>query len=328
VIARRRVLQWSLGWPASATAVAASAQVAAVPRIGVIYPGPATEPGAPLAAFRQGLREQGYVENASILVDVRFDGRSPEVLVAQAQELLRLGCDLLVAGHVGSTRAASSLTKTVPIVMAVSGDPVADGLVASLARPGGNVTGLSIMSPELIGRRMQLLAEIVPGLVRVGLLLDTAARWKAELAEAERAAAALRLALTPLPVAHATEFDAAFAAARQARLQALVLGQSPLIAYGRERLAELALAARLPAISGSGDGHFARSGGLMNFGASLVASWHRAAHYVRRILQGAKPAELPIEQPRKFELVINRKTAARLGVTVPPHLMVLADEVI
>lgn len=316
---------WSCGLTTSGSTLANAPDI---PRIGVIYPGPASDPGISHDLFRQGLREQGLVEGRSVRVEWRWDARAPEQLAAQVQELLRLPAALLVAGHTGATRAAMRLTRSVPIVMAVSADPVADGLVASLARPGGNVTGLSIMSPELAGRRLQLLKDTVPGLARVGMLLDPSARWREDLAESEAAARVLGLTVTPLHLGDPADLDAVFGRAREARVQAIVVSQSPTLSFHWQRIAELALAARLPAMSGSGDGHFARLGGLMNFGASIPASWHRAAHYVRRILQGAPPATLPIEQPSRFELVINRQTAERLGLTLPPHVLLRADQVV
>jgi putative ABC transport system substrate-binding protein len=213
--------------------------------------------------------------------------------------------------------------------MAVSADPVADGLVASLARPGGNLTGMSIMTPELTARRLQLLAEIVPGLSRVGLLLDTKApRWPTELQEHEAAARSLNLHLQPLKVDGVDDFPAAFEAARRSQLQAVLMVQSPQFVVHRARLAALAMAHRLPCVSGSGDAQFARAGGLMNYGANIAVSWQRAATHVQRILQGAKPAELPIEQPSRFELTVNARTAEALGLTLPPQVLLLADEVI
>ena len=242
---------------------------------------------------------------------------------------MRLPVDVLVAGSTATARAAQRATSTIPIVIAVGADPVGDGLVTSLARPGGNLTGLSIMSPELNGKRFELLTAAVPGLSRVALLLDTGSpRWQVELRDHEAAARALGVQLLPLAVRGPDEFAGAFQAARQGHAQALLLMQCPLFGVHRARLAELALASRLPTIFGSGSGQYAKAGGLMDYGTNIPANFRRAATYVHKILHGAKPADLPVEQPMKFKLVINLKTAKALGIAIPPSLLLLADEVI
>jgi len=297
-------------------------------RLGVLHPGPPRDgPGSPLDRFRQGLRELGLVEGREIRLEVRYDGMQPDRIPVQVAELLDHGVDLLVAGSTGAALAAQRATRTIPVVMAVSGDPVADGLVASLARPGGNITGMSIMSPELGARRLQLLGELLPRLQQVALLVDTVtSRAAAEAGEYEAAARPLGLRLVPLRVSAPADYAAAFQAARRADAQAMVLVQSVQFAIHRSDLAALALAHQMPTLSGSGDGSFTRAGGLMNYGASIAGSWHRAASFVRRILDGARPAEL--QQPTRFELAINLRTAQAIGLAVPQQLILLADEVV
>jgi putative ABC transport system substrate-binding protein len=311
------------------TAPLAEAQpVGSIPRLGVLSPGfPPGEPGRGLDRFRQGLRELGYVEGQTVALEVRWDENKPERWPDLAAELVRLRVDIIVAGTTAAARAAKQATSTIPIVIAVSANPVGDGLVASLAQPGGNITGLSTMTPELTGKRLELLTEAVPGLSRVALLLDVGnPTWHAQRHDYEAAARGLRVQLLPLEVHGPDEFAGAFQAAIHGRAQALIMMLSPLFGAHRGQLAELALASRLPTMSG--DVGYAQAGGLMTYGANLPKSWHRAATYVHKILQGAKPAELPVEQPMEFELSINLKTAQALGMTFPPTLLVLADEVL
>jgi len=275
-----------------------------IPVVGVLRPGDPTfdaDPKIGLNAFRQGLRELDYVEGQTIALEVRWAENHPERWPDLAADLVRLPVDIIVAGDTAAALAAKHATSTIPIVMAVSFDPVRDGLVSSLAQPGRNITGLSIMVPELAGKRLELLREAVPGLARVALLLDAGPpNWHAQLHDHE--------------------------AATQGHAQALIMVQSPPFTTHRARLAGLALASRLPTMSG--ESGYAKAGGLMNYGPNLPESWHRAATYVDKILKGTKPADLPVEQPRTFELIINLKTAKALGITMPPSLLLLADEVI
>jgi putative ABC transport system substrate-binding protein len=315
---------------AAGPAARALAQPTAVKRVAVLYPvaGP-YGPGTSLDILRQRLRELGHVEGQNLVLEVLSAPPPALELPQQVATLLQNPPDVIVAGTTAAVRVARAATKTVPIVMAVSGDPVADGLVASLAQPGGNVTGMSIMTPEVNGKRVQLIAEAVPGLARIAVFVEPAGpRYAAEVREHEEAARRLGLALTMLPIHGPADFAPAFEAARRERVQALVLPQSPTFYIHRLRLAALALEHRLPAVAGNGDDQFARAGGLMNYGASIDASWRRSADYVHKILRGANPASLPIEQPDRFEFVINRRTAQALGLTIPPHLYVMADEVI
>jgi putative ABC transport system substrate-binding protein len=312
-----------------ATPLAAEAQPAGqMPRVGVLVPGvPPGEPGGWLDRFRQGLRDLGYVEGQTITLEVRGDEHHPERWPDLAADLVRLRVDLIVTGTTAAARAAQHATSTIPIVMAVSSDPVRDGLVASLARPGGNLTGLSIMTPELTGKRLELLTEVVPGLARVALLLEAGfARGPITLHEHVAAARGLGVQLQPLEVRGPEEFAGAFQAAIQGQAQALILQASPLFGTHRARLAELALASRLPTMAA--DVGYAQVGGLMDYGANQSESWYRAATYVHKLLKGAKPGDLPVEQPMQFELVINLKTAKALGITIPPLFLFRADKVI
>ena len=296
-----------------------------MPRLGVLTPGIPPQPW--VEAFRQGLHTLGYVEGRTIALEVRWDEYHPERWPDLAADLVRLRVDLIVAGTTAATWAAKHATSTIPIVMPVSGDPVGVGLGTGLAQPGGNVTGLSSMSPELNGKRLELLTAAVPGLSRVALLLDAGdPRRHSQLHDHEAAARVLGVHLQPLEVQSPDEFADAFQTAIQGRAQALIMVGSPLFSMQRARLAELALASRLPTMAG--EVGYAKAGGLMNYGPNLPESWHRAATYVHKILKGAKPADLPVEQPTKFELIINLKTAKALGITIPPSLLVFADEVI
>ena len=299
-----------------------------IPRVGILSPGPPPgDPGRGLDRFRQGLRELGYVEGQTIALEVRWAEDHPERYPNLAADLVRLPVDILVAGDTASALAAKHATSTIPIVIAVGDDPVRDGLVASLARPGGNITGLSLMVPELNEKRLELLREAVPSLSRVVLLLDARSPdRRAQQHDCEAAARGLGVQLLPLEVRGPDEFAGAFQAATQGHAQALLMVQSPLFRTYEAQLAALALASRLPTMAG--EVGYAQAGGLMNYGPHLPDSWYRAASYVDKILKGAKPADLPVEQPMKFELVINLKTAQVLGITMPPSLLLLADEVI
>jgi putative ABC transport system substrate-binding protein len=315
-----------------AVPLAAEAQPAAkVYRIGLL--GGGSPPTAPEAAsrlgegFSQGLRELGYVESQNILIEVRYYGDRTERLPALAAELVRLNVDVIVAGGPPAPEAAQRATSTIPIVMVFHPDPVGSGLVVSLARPGGNVTGLSSLSPELIGKRVQLLKEAVPGISRVAVLSNpTVPSHALDLREAEVAARSLKVQLQVLEAQAPSDFASAFSAMTKDRAGALIaLGGS--IFYGhRTRIVELAAQSRLPAMYTVKE--YAEAGGLMAYGPNFRENWRRAATYVDKILKGAKPADLPVEQPTKFELVINLKTAKALGLTIPQSLLGRADEII
>jgi putative ABC transport system substrate-binding protein len=308
--------------------LAAKAQpVAQVPRVGLLIPGSASGFAARIEAFRHGLRDLGYVEGQTITIESRFADGQADRLPGLVAELVRLPVDILVVDGIVTIRAAQHATTTIPIVMAVIGDPVGAGLVASLARPGGNTTGLSLMLPEVSGKRLELLREAMPTLAHVAVL------WNPEVhdsrvvfQETQTAAPALGLRLQALEVRRPAEFDQAFAAMTSAHAEALVVISNALFFSHRRQLAALAVRHRLPAIFHSRE--YAEAGGLMAYGANGEDLYRRTATYVDKILKGAKPGDLPVEQPVKFELVINLKTAEALGLTIPPTLLFQADEVI
>jgi putative ABC transport system substrate-binding protein len=278
-------------------------------------------------AFRDQLRILGYVEGRNLSIEYRWAGEKDELLPGMAAELVRLKVDVIVT-HAGLPPvAAKRATSTIPIVIAAAADPVGQGLVASLARPGGNVTGLSMQSTDSAGKRLQLLREILPKAKRVGILArgDTPATTLL-VEQVTQAAKPLNIALVVQQVKEAREFPGAFAAMQRGRAQALIVQQSPFTNTNRERIVELAAQHRLPAMFEARS--FPDAGGLLSFGPSLPDLFRRAAFYVDKIFKGAKPADLPIEQPTKFELVINMKTAKALGLTIPQALLLQADEVI
>jgi putative tryptophan/tyrosine transport system substrate-binding protein len=310
--------------------LAAHAQPAGkVPRIGYLSPGFATDPMRErfLEAFRQGLWELGYVEGQNIAIESRWTEGKDDRLPALAADLVRSKVDVIVATSGPATRAVQLTTRTIPIVMSLVNDPVGSGLVASLARPGGNVTGLTVMSPDLAGKQLQLLKEVVPEVSRVAVLRnpDNPA-GTAMLREAEAAAQALGVQLQTLEARNPPEIDSAFAAMTRERAGALLILPDGVFLSQRSQIAELAMKRRLPSIRQSSA--FPEAGGLMSYGANYLDLERRAATFVDKILKGAKPADLPVEQPTTFELVINLKTAEALGLTIPPSLLFQATEVI
>jgi putative ABC transport system substrate-binding protein len=293
-------------------------------KIGILS---ATTPAAlapGIEAFRQALRELGYVEGKTFALEVRYGEGKLERLPELARELVRLKMDVADL----SVAAVKRETQTIPIVMAFSSDPVGAGFVASLARPGGNVTGLSNISPELSGKRLELLRETVPGLSRVALLWNPDVRGAVlDYKETASAARTLRLEVNSIEVTQAEDLDRAFAAVINQRAQALVLpGVNPVGFANRGKIVSFAQRNRLPSMYPTRE--YVDSGGLMSYGPSLPDQFRRAAIYVDKILKGAKPADLPVEQPTKFELVINLKTAKALGLTMPQSLLRRADQVI
>jgi putative ABC transport system substrate-binding protein len=309
---------------ALAAPLAAEAQPAGKnPRIGILRPG--SPPDPLLDAFRQGLRELGYEEGRNISIEYRWaDGRD-ERLPGLAADFVRLKVDVIVAGA-GAVEAAKHATTTIPIVMPVSGDPVRAGLVASLARPGGNITGLTSLSGELPGKWMELLKETVPRVSRVAVLWDLASDPN-QVKTSEAAARSLGVRLQVLKVGRAGGFEPALAEARKNDAGALIVLGSPFFYVQRTRLIDLAAKHRLPTIYAQRE-FVVGSGGLMSYGADYHPQFRRAATYVDKILKGAKPADLPVEQPTKFELVINLKTANALGLSIPSSVLARADEVI
>jgi putative ABC transport system substrate-binding protein len=310
--------------------LAAEAQPPAkIPRVGFLSPSSPADPRTQrfLEAFRQGLRELGWVEGQKIAIEYRWAEERIERLADLARELVSLKVDVIVAATTPAILPAKQATGMIPIVMAVAVDPVATGLVASLARPGGNITGLSMMAPELIGKQMQLLQELVPKISRMALLWNPANASNApQLRHAQDAARALEVRLQPLEARGPSEIDSAFAAMTRERAGAIIVLVDSMLAHHRTRIADLAAKSRLPAVYGLTD--HAKAGGLMAYGPNVTDLYRRAATYVDKILKGAKPADLPVEQPTTFELVINLKTAQALGLTIPPTLLFQADEVI
>jgi len=300
-------------------------QAKKVPRIGLLLQAPPTSPQ--VEAFRQGLRDLGYIEGKHILIEYRHTEEKPDRLPLLAAELVRLKVDIIVVSGGLATSAAKNATKEIPIVMAIAGDPVGSGHVASLRRPGGNITGLTNLAPELGGKRLELLKEVIPGLSRVAILADsTNPIFALQLREVESAAQALKLQLQILEVREANDFDSAFAAAQKGHAGAISTLASALLGGHRQTLVNFAEKGRLPTMYHSSG--FVAVGGLMSYGVNNVDLYRRAATYVDKILKGAKPADLPIEQPTKFELVINLKTAKALGLTIPQSVLGRADQVI
>jgi putative ABC transport system substrate-binding protein len=304
--------------------VAAAQQAARIPRIGFLRL--ASPPDPLIEAFREGLRQLGYVEGQNIAIEYRLTmegDRLPDL----AAELVRLQVDVIVAAGGAANRAAKKATSTLPIVMPQMTDPTGEGFVASLAHPGGNITGLSSIAPELSTKRLELLKEAFPKISRVAVLWDSKTGGALTDLEATQAAArALGLQLHVLEVRGSNDLDEAFGEARRSRAGALLTLSSSLLLANRGHLVVLAAASRLPVMYHHRE--YVDSGGLMSYGTSYRDLYRRAAAYADRILKGAKPADLPVEQPTKFELVINMKTARALGLTIPRPVLSLADEVI
>jgi len=290
-----------------------------IPRVGYLSPGSGRGP-----QFRQGLRELGYVDGKNIVIVPRGARGKRDRLPALAAELVRLKVDVIVALNPPAARAAKNTTTTIPIVIRSSRDPVRSGFVASLARPGGNITGLWSTSSELIGKRLKLLKEVVPGLSRVAVLWKPGRR-SARFKKIEVAARALGVQIQSLEVRDPSDFQGAFEAATRERAGALITLRNPDIVRNRKRVADLALESRLPAIYD--DRAFVEVGGLMSYGTNLAALHRRAATYVDKILKGTKPGDLPVEQPTKFELVINLKTAKKIGFTIPPQFLAVCHRI-
>jgi putative tryptophan/tyrosine transport system substrate-binding protein len=312
-----------------ATVFSAKAQQPAkVPRIGFLWGSAFDAEKNRLAAFHQGLRDLGYVEGKNILVEYRYaEGkldRSPSLVT----ELVQLKVDVLVLSFLPGIRAAKEATKTIPIVMVSFVDPVAAGLVDSLARPGGNITGLATLRRDLSGKRLELLKEVVPGRPRVGVLWDANAPGPAiAFKEYEAAARALNIQLQSLEVRGPNpDLEGASQAVARGRANALIIVSNPVLNRYRERIAEIAIKNRLPSMYEGAD--MVEAGGLMSYSANDADQFRRAAYYVDRILKGAKPADLPVEQPTKFELVMNLKTAKALNLTIPQSVLYRADKVI
>jgi putative ABC transport system substrate-binding protein len=299
-----------------------------IPRIGYLGFGSPSAIPTRIEAFRQGLRELGYVEGKNIFIEWRSAEGNADRLPSLAAELVRLKVDIIVTNGPYSTRAAKAATVTIPIVMAAVGDPVDDGIVASLARPGGNITGLSSVAPELSGKRLELLKEIVPRLSRAAFFGTSTLPGNAQsLKETELAAGALGVKLQYLDVLDPKDIETAFRAAGKGRADAVLMLMAGGVASAhRTEIVELAVKSRLPAIYSQSE--YVEAGGLMSYSANINDLHRRAATYVDKILKGRKPADLPVEQPIKFELIINLKAAKQIGLTIPPNVLARADRVI
>jgi putative ABC transport system substrate-binding protein len=297
-----------------------------IPRIGFQSAAFPSANAARIEAFRQGLRELGYVEGKNIVIEYRYAEGKLDRLSELAAELVRLKVDVIVTAAPSSTRAAKKATSTIPIVMAFDNDPVGSGFVASLARPGGNITGLSNLAPEISGKQLELLKEIVPRLSHVAVLRTSTLTSAQVLKEMELAAGALGVKLQYLDVLDPKDIETAFQAAGKGRADAVLVLASPILESHRKQVADFAAKNRLPAIYHVAE--FVEAGGLMSYGVSFIDLYRRAATYVDKILKGTKPADLPVEQPMKFELVINLKAAKQIGLTIPPNLLARADKVI
>jgi putative ABC transport system substrate-binding protein len=326
-VARRALLAGAFGLLAAP--IAAAQSPARVPRIGLLGGAPPTSPEASQlwGAFLQGLRDLGYVESQNVVIEGRFYRDRTDQVHALASELVRLPVDVIVAGTAPAPEAAKQATSTIPIVMLSHPDPVGSGLVASLARPGGNVTGLSSVSPELRGKQLQLLKEVLPGLSRVAIFSNpTIPSHATDVRETQVAARTLKMRLQVVEVRTPSELPGAFSAATRERAGAVVVLSGTLFFAHRARIVELAAQSRLPAMYSWREN--AEAGGFMVYGPSLRDNWRRAATYVDRILKGAKPEDLPVEQPTRLELVVNLKAASALGVTLPPAVLARADAII
>jgi putative ABC transport system substrate-binding protein len=298
-----------------------------IPRIGYLTAAFLSANQARIEAFRQGLRELGYVEGKNIVIEYRSAEGKRDRLPALAAELVRIKVDIIVTTGPTSTRPAKEATVTIPIVMAFDSDPVGMGFVASLARPGGNITGLSTLAPEISGKQLELLREIVPKLSRVAILRTSTVQSTApSLKEIEPAAVAFGVQLQYLNVRTAKDIEGAFRAASKERADAVLVLSSLVLNSHRKQVVDLAVKSRLPAIYPLTE--YTEVGGLVYYGANTPDLFRRAATYADKILKGAKPADLPVEQPIKFEFIINLKAAKQIGLTIPPNVLARADRVI
>jgi putative ABC transport system substrate-binding protein len=319
----KKIISLALGAMLPALSFPVDAQQQKIPRIGwlMVNQSPRSE------AFQQGLRELGYVQGKNLVIEARNVDGHLERLPGFADELARLNVDVIVALEPPATLAAKEATKTIPIVMRSTDDPVEAGWVASLARPGGNITGVSSVSSELYGKRLELLKEVIPRLSRVAVLWNPDfPAGPVNFKEMEIAAKPFALHLQSIEARRPEDFSSAFRNAAGKHAEAVITLRNPLIVNERKRIADMALKNRLPAMFDDRD--FVEAGGLMSYGTNLTDLYRRAATYVDKILKGAKPADLPVEQPTKFELIINLKAAKQIGLTIPPNVLARADKVI
>ena len=327
-MAKKTIVVLLVGLALASVHPAEAQQAKKDPRIGYLTAARLSDIAARVEAFRQGLRELGYVEGKNIVIEWRSAEEKLDRLPALAAELVRLKVDVIVTAGSAVTRPVKEATATIPIVMAQDIDPVGNGFVASLARPGGNITGLSTLAPEIRGKQLELLKEIVPRLSRVAVFGTSTNPGNAQaLREIELVAGAFGVKLQYLEILRPKDFETAFRAAVKGRADAiLMMVGGPFTSSQRPQIAELAIKNRLPAISSGREQ--VEAGGLVSYGVSLPDLDRRAATYVDKILKGAKPADLPVEQPTKFEFVINLKAAKQIGLTIPPNVLARADRVI
>jgi putative ABC transport system substrate-binding protein len=325
---KTRFLSILVAWVFLAVAVVAEAQQPKkVPRIGILHGASASSVAARTEVFREGLRELGYVEGKNIVIEWRYAEGKADRLPGLAAELVGLKVDIIVTTGPIVTRAAKEATSTIPIVMALDNDPVGNGFVASLARPGGNITGLSSISVDTSGKQLELLKETVPKLSRVAVFGTSTNPGNAQaLKEIELAAGGFKLRLQYLDVLDPKDIETAFQTAAKERANVVLVLGSPVNFNNRTQIAELAVKSRLPVIHSNTE--YVDAGGLMTYGPNYPDLYRRAATYVDKILKGAKPGDIPVEQPTKFEFVINLKAAKLIGLTIPPNVLARADRVI
>ena len=314
------LLGGAAAWPLAARAQ----QAGKVYRVGFLWDGPDVFPDA-IEAFRQGLRELGYVEGRNLTFEYRWGEGKPDRIRALAHELVRLKVDVIVAASSIYTEAAKQATSTIPIIFTSHADPLGTGHVASLAYPGGNATGFSLMMPETTVKGLELFKEAVPALSHVAIIFDPATPSHGPSLKAVEAAK-LGLRIQPVPVRSATEYESAFSSIARERADGLLVLATPLFIAGAEQLADFAIALKLPSLFGPS--HSVQAGGLMSYSPDRADQFRRTAVYVDKILKGAKPADLPVQQPIKFELVINLKTAKVIGLTIPESFLLRADKLI
>jgi putative ABC transport system substrate-binding protein len=324
---RRDFMILVVGSATAAPLIAHAQQLQKISRIGVLLPGTPASFSLRTGAFLDGLKEHGHIEGKTITIEWRWGQDRVETLSGLAAELVRSNVDVIVTGGTFAAKALKAATPTIPIVMAIIGDPVAAGLVDNLARPGGNLTGFSVVAPELGGKRLELLKEIVPNVSSVAVLLNSKnPQSQIELREMRAAARAIELELYPVEISAEDGLEDAFAAMNKVEVQALVVLTDPILFSQRKQAVDLANRNRLPAMYFFRG--FAEDGGLMSYGPSDTDLFRRAAGYVDRILKGSKPGDLPVEQPTKFELLINLKAARSIGLIIPESFLLRADKVI
>jgi ABC-type uncharacterized transport system substrate-binding protein len=321
---RRREFFTLLGSAAAAWPLAARAQQASIAKVGLLWPGAGPPVSPRMESFRQGLRRSGYVEGQNVTIELRYTQAGQEQLVDQAADLVRANVDVIATFGDGPTKIAQAASSTVPIVT-IGDDLLGSGLIGSLSRPGGNTTGISIIAAELSAKRLELMSTIVSGLSRVVCLWDPSS-GPSQVAMTENAARTMKLKLQILEIKHRDDLDGAFRAARDYQAQAVNVFSSPFLASLYKDVIDRAAEYRLPAIYQWRE--HAEAGGLMSYGPSLPSMWEQDGAMVARILKGVKPSDMPVEQPTKFELIINLKTAKTLGLTISRDFLLVADEVI